>query len=60
LAWFLAIDAIIATYIAALVLMNALVGITSLVTRIETPWWGSPDPRSSVQTLSWFLGIIVD
>ena len=41
-AWFLAIDAILATYIAALVLMNALVGITSLVTRIDTPWWGIP------------------
>ncbi|MBU4425684.1 MAG: divalent metal cation transporter [Proteobacteria bacterium] len=40
LAWFLAIDAVLATYIAALVLMNALAGITSLVTRIETPWWG--------------------
>jgi manganese transport protein len=41
-AWLLAIDAVLATYIAALVLMNALVGITSLVTRIETPWWGIP------------------
>ena len=41
-AWFLAIDAILATYLAALVLMNALVGITSLVTGIETPWWGIP------------------
>jgi manganese transport protein len=39
-AWFLAIDAVLATYIAALVLMNALAGITSLVTRIDTPWWG--------------------
>ncbi len=36
----LAFDAIIATYIAALVLMNALVGITSLATHIHTPWWG--------------------
>ena len=41
-AWLLAIDAVLATYIAALVLMNALVGITSLVTRIDTPWWGIP------------------
>lgn len=41
-AWLLAIDAVLATYIAALVLMNALVGITSVVTRIETPWWGIP------------------
>jgi len=41
-AWFLAIDAVLATYIAALVLMNALVGVTSLVTGIKTPWWGIP------------------
>ncbi len=41
-AWALAIDAILATYVAALVLMNALVGITSLITRVETPWWGVP------------------
>ena len=41
-AWFLAIDAVLATYIAALVLMNALVGITSLVTHIDTAWWGIP------------------
>jgi manganese transport protein len=41
-AWFLAVDAILATYIAAIVLMNALVGITSLITRIDTPWWGIP------------------
>ena len=38
-AWFLAIDAVLATYIAAMVLMNALVGITAIVTEIETPWW---------------------
>ncbi|UCH06681.1 MAG: divalent metal cation transporter [Deltaproteobacteria bacterium] len=41
-AWVLAIDAILATYLAALVLMNALVGVTSLVTGIEGPWWGIP------------------
>jgi manganese transport protein len=41
-AWLLAVDAILATYLAALVLMNALVGITSLVTGIKTPWWGIP------------------
>ena len=41
-AWLLAIDAVLATYIAALVLMNALVGITSLVTHIDTAWWGIP------------------
>jgi len=41
-AWVLAVDAVLATYLAALVLMNALVGITGLVTGIETPWWGVP------------------
>lgn len=41
-AWILAIDAVLATYLAALVLMNALVGITSLITGIKTPWWGVP------------------
>ncbi|HUT69542.1 MAG TPA: divalent metal cation transporter [Desulfatiglandales bacterium] len=39
-AWVLAIDAALATYLAALVLMNALVGVTSIVTGIESPWWG--------------------
>ena len=41
-AWILTIDAAMATYIAALVLMNALVGITGLVTGIKTSWWGFP------------------
>ncbi|MBW1819748.1 MAG: divalent metal cation transporter [Deltaproteobacteria bacterium] len=35
-AWVLAVDAVLATYLAALVLMNALVGITGLV-----PWFGA-------------------
>ncbi len=39
-AWILVIDATVATYIAALVLMNALVGITGLATGLESPWWG--------------------
>jgi manganese transport protein len=39
-AWVLTIDAVIATYLAAMVLMNALVGVTSLVTGLQTPWWG--------------------
>ena len=41
-AWVLTIDAVVATYIAAAVLMNALVGVTGLVTGIKTPWWGVP------------------
>ena len=40
-AWVLTIDAVLATYLAAIFLMNALVGVTSLVTGIETPWWGA-------------------
>ncbi|MEW5913343.1 MAG: divalent metal cation transporter [Thermodesulfobacteriota bacterium] len=39
-AWLLALDAVLATYLAAIVLMNALVGVTSLITGIHTPWWG--------------------
>jgi len=38
--WILTIDAVVATYIAAIVLMNALVGITGLVTGVKNPWWG--------------------
>ena len=38
--WLLTIDALVATYIAAIVLMNALVGITGLVTGLKGPWWG--------------------
>ena len=39
-AWVLAVDAVLATYLAAMVLMNALVGVTSLITGVVTPWWG--------------------
>ena len=39
-AWVLAVDAVLATYLAAIFLMNALVGVTSLVTGLKTPWWG--------------------
>lgn len=39
-AWFLAIDALLATYLAAIFLMNALVGITGLITGLKSPWWG--------------------
>jgi manganese transport protein len=39
-AWLLAVDAVLATYLAAMVLMNALVGVTSLITGIASPWWG--------------------
>jgi len=38
--WVLAVDAVLATYLAAVVLMNALVGITGLVTGLSSPWWG--------------------
>ena len=39
-AWVLTIDAVLATYLAAIFLMNALVGITGLVTGLKSPWWG--------------------
>lgn len=39
-AWILTIDALIATWLAAMVLMNALSGITSVLTGVETPYWG--------------------
>ena len=38
--WVLTIDALVVTWLAALVLMNALTGITSIVTGIHTPFWG--------------------
>jgi manganese transport protein len=38
--WVLAVDAVLATYLAAMVLMNALVGVTGLVTGLSSPWWG--------------------
>ncbi len=40
--WLLAIDALLATTIASLVLMNALSGVTSLVTGVKSTWWGAP------------------
>ena len=33
-------DALTATWLAAVVLMKALVGVTSYLTGITTPWWG--------------------
>jgi manganese transport protein len=39
-AWILTLDALIATWLAAMVLMNALAGITGLLTGIQTPLWG--------------------
>lgn len=39
-AWVLTIDALLATWLAAMFLMNALAGVTSLVTGLDTPYWG--------------------
>ena len=39
-AWILTIDALIATWLAAMVLMNALSGITSVLTGVDSPYWG--------------------
>ncbi|CAG36989.1 NRAMP family divalent metal transporter [Desulfotalea psychrophila] len=39
-AWILTIDALLATWLAAMVLMNALAGVTSLITGVDTPYWG--------------------
>ena len=41
-AWIIAMAALLATWLAAIVLMNALAGVTSLVTGIYTPFWGIP------------------
>jgi manganese transport protein len=38
-AWILMIDALLATWLAAAVLMKALVATTGLVTGVFTPWW---------------------
>lgn len=38
-AWILMTDALLATWLAAAVLMKALVGTTGLVTGVSTPWW---------------------
>jgi len=40
--WILALDALLVTWLAALVLMNALVGVTSLMTGIHSRLWGVP------------------
>ncbi len=39
-AWVLTVDALVATWLAAMVLMNALAGITSVLTGIDSPYWG--------------------
>jgi manganese transport protein len=41
-AWILTLYALLATWLAAVVLMNALAGVTSLITGINTPYWGIP------------------
>jgi len=38
-AWILMIDALLATWLAAAVLMKALVSTTGLVTGVPSPWW---------------------
>lgn len=40
--WALTIDALLATWLAAVILMKALAGTTSLITGISTPFWGVP------------------
>lgn len=40
--WILTVDALLVTWLAALVLMNALTGVTSLITGIHTPFWSIP------------------
>ncbi len=42
MAGILTLDALAATWLAAVVLMKALVGITSYLTGFSTPWWGIP------------------
>lgn len=41
-AWLLTLYALLATWLAAIVLMSALAGVTSLITGINTPYWGIP------------------
>ncbi|HPJ93372.1 MAG TPA: divalent metal cation transporter [Deltaproteobacteria bacterium] len=38
--WIVTLDALLVTWLAALVLMNALAGVTALVTGIASPLWG--------------------
>jgi manganese transport protein len=40
--WVLTIDALFATWSAAVVLMKAMAGTTSLITGLSTPFWGIP------------------
>lgn len=40
--WILAIDALLVTWLAALVLMNALVAVTSVITGIQSSFWSIP------------------
>jgi len=40
--WTLTIDALLATWLASVILMKALAGTTSLITGISTPFWGIP------------------
>jgi len=39
-AWILTLYALFSTWLAAIVLMNALAGVTSLITGLNTPYWG--------------------
>jgi manganese transport protein len=41
-AWILTLYALFATWLAAIVLMSALSGVTSLISGINTPYWGIP------------------
>ncbi len=40
--WVLTIDALLATWLASVILMKALAGTTALITGISTPIWGIP------------------
>jgi len=40
--WALTIDALLATWLASVILMKALAGTTSLITGFSTPLWGIP------------------
>lgn len=40
-AWILMIDALLATWLAAAVLMKSLVEATNLITGVATPWWSA-------------------
>lgn len=39
LAWILAINALAVTWLAAIALMNALVGVSGMITGLHTRWW---------------------